>query len=475
VFRSSVGSLAARVRSGELSAPQLLEAHIRRIERVNPLLNALVEPRFEHARKEAAGIADRLQQGEELPLAGVPFVVKETVAVAGMPHTAGSMLRGDRIADKHAVAVQRLMDAGAIVMGLTNTSELGFWPQSSNRLHGATRNPWDLDRSAAGASGAAAALVSSGCAPFAIGSDWVGSNMISAGLCGVFAHKPTGGAVPVTGVLPLQPGRSRRYTVVGPLTRSASDLNLVMRTMAGPDPSDPSSIPMRWDEPRTDWTWRRVLVCDALGQFGNRPSRDVRRALRLTARLLQQGGADVEVWRPGQFARAGEIWLSMIHEGYGLHHTFAATLSEGQRLSLVMEAVRTVAGRSRYTPPTLGMVALERLTKGSYARIQRFCAEGRRLRERMNNMLAGGGVLLMPAWPEVAPKHGSWLHDPRHMLYAALLNVLELPASTAPVAIGRRELPVGIMMVGAQGEDETTISAAMAVERATGAWSPVEV
>lgn len=468
----SASRIAAAVSSSEVSARQVVEAHIRRIERMNPQLNALVAHRFASAFADSDAVTDRLSAGEELPLAGVPFVAKETIAVDGLPHSAGSLVRSHQVAEAHAVAVQRLVDAGAVPIGVSNTSELGFGYSDRNLVYGGSRNPWNLQHVAGGSSGADAALVASGCAAFALSSDWTGSIMTSAGLCGVFGHKPTGGAVPTTGMLPRLSGRSRRYLVGGAMTRSAADLALVMGTIAGQHPSDQSSIPGWIERPvDVDWTWRRVLVCETLGEFGNRPSREVRRGVRTAADALKAAGADVDVWRPTQFARAGEIWLSMMHEGFGLTHSFAETLGGGRRISLLLELVRAVAGRNKYTPSALAMVMLERMTKGSYAQIQHFCAEGRRLRERINDMLRDGGVLVMPAWPDAAPKAGGLPSDPRHMLFSALLNVLELPASTAPVGRSRSGLPLAVMLVGAQGNDAATIAAAHTVEEKSGGWT----
>ncbi len=168
----SASRIAAAVRGNELTARQVVEAHIRRVERMNPDLNALVSPRFARALAEADGVGERVAAGEILPMAGVPFVTKETIAVDGMPHSAGSLVRSHQLAESNAVAVQRLVDAGAIPIGVSNTSELGFGYSDRNLVYGGSRNPWNLQHAAGGSSGADAALVASGCATFALSSDW---------------------------------------------------------------------------------------------------------------------------------------------------------------------------------------------------------------------------------------------------------------------------------------------------------------
>jgi len=464
--------LARHIAAGDVSAYDAVCAHIARIERVNPSLNALVADRFDHAIAEARLADEAFARGEPVgPLHGVPFTVKETLAVNGLPHTAGSASRTAVHATHDATSVARLMGAGAIPLGVSNTSELGLWVETDNRVWGRTNNPWDPRRTAGGSSGGDAALVAASGTPIALADDSVGSNRIPAAFCGVFAHKPTGGLVPLTGRYPVVYGKARRYTTVGPITRTADDLAPLLELLRGADGIDRGVLPIEVGSPAdVDFTWKRVVICEDPGMPGVTPSREVRRAVRRAAELLEDRGAEVEEWRPRQFRHAADIWLSLHHEAWGMNHSFRDVLAEGDRLFLPLEFLRLATGRSRHTMPTLGLALTERFTRGAIARIQRFCAEGRRLRTRLNTVLGEGGVMLMPAWPTTAPKHGRTLRHPKHVVYAAIHNVLELPVTTVPMGLGRDGLPLGVQVVGAHGGDAVTIAAAQVLEAGAGGW-----
>src|SRR5581483_1848409 len=184
----------------------------------------------------------RSQPAADLPpLLGVPFTVKETIALQGMPQSAGLLARRAYRSPGTAPAVTRLLDAGAIALGVTNTSELTLWIESENRVYGRTNNPYDPSRAAGGSSGGEGAAVGSCGSPFGVGSDIAGSIRVPALFCGVFGHKPSPGVLPNAGMYPPTPGEAARMLQVGPLTRRAEDLMPLLRLMSGPDQDDPYS------------------------------------------------------------------------------------------------------------------------------------------------------------------------------------------------------------------------------------------
>jgi fatty acid amide hydrolase 2 len=199
--RSAV-DLAASIRARELSARQVVDAHIALIEARNPEVNALIATRFDEARAEADAadklLGSRRGRKDPPPLLGVPCTIKESFGLAGMPQTSGSIARKDVVATQSATAVQRLVDAGAICLGVTNTSELTLWIESENRVWGRTNNAYDPDRTAGGSSGGEGASIGSGFAPIGLGTDFGGSIRLPAFFNGVFGHKPTGCLVPHT-------------------------------------------------------------------------------------------------------------------------------------------------------------------------------------------------------------------------------------------------------------------------------------
>lgn len=461
VLRLSAGELAARIRDGRYRPSDVLETHIRRLLFANPLLNALVGPNFERARSLAAE-ADRLQTsgGELPPLFGVPFAVPESLALSGCSHTSGSRFRSARYAEEDATAVTRLIEAGAIPIGVANTSELAFWIETNNPVFGKTGNPWDTARGTGGSAGGVAALIASNCVTFGLGIDMVGSLRVAGHFCGVFAHKPTGGRVPLSGMEPLPDGRMRRYTGLGPLARSAQDLQLILDIIAGPDGVDKATLefPER-DEREWDPMWKRVVVCDDFGVPGVRVHPQVRQAIKEAAELLHEQGAEVEVWRPRQLHESFWIWMALVHEGYGLTWHFADRITGESEEHWVRELMRAPLGRSRVSAPVLAMALTEKMTKGSFLRIQRLAAEGRRLRERLSTVLNNGGVMLTPAFGAPAVKHGRTMLKARSISHTAIFNTLELPCSVVPMGVYKK-LPVGVQIIADHGRDDVAIAAA---------------
>jgi fatty acid amide hydrolase 2 len=267
VTERSASDLARAIRGGELSAREVVEAHAWRLHRCQPRTNALAKDRFGQALEEA-DVADELLAGaspdQELPpFLGVPCTIKESIAVAGMPNCAGLVTRRDVLAEETAPAAQRMLDAGFIALGVTNTSELTMWIESDNRVYGRTRNAYDPHRIAGGSSGGEGAAVGSGGAPVGLGSDIGGSIRLPAFFNGVFGHKPSPGLVPNTGQFPSTEGEAARMLTMGPLARRAEDLMPVVRLISGPDGRDLRCEERELGEPGdVELTGRRVLVSD---------------------------------------------------------------------------------------------------------------------------------------------------------------------------------------------------------------------
>ena len=240
-------TLARSIRNRDVSAVEAVAACVSRVERVNPALNAVVTLDAERALARARDCDLRLAAGEYAgPLAGVPALLKDCHETAGMRTTAGSPLLRNYVPAHDGVVARRLREAGAIILGKTNVSELLTDLQTTNPIFGRTNNPWNLDRTPGGSSGGAAAAVAAGLAPLDIGSDIGGSIRVPAHCCGVFGLKPTELRVPNAGHIPDLPGYVRTTRVmncIGPLARSLDDLELALRVIAGPDASDPDVPP----------------------------------------------------------------------------------------------------------------------------------------------------------------------------------------------------------------------------------------
>jgi amidase len=232
----SAKKLAAAIRRGTVSSLELLDHYIERMERLNPQINAIIATDLDGARKRARAADRALARGKVLgPLHGVPMTVKESFSWAGLPTTWGvPMFRDNRFA-RNAVAVDRLLAAGAVVFGKTNVPiYLGDW-QSYNDIYGTTNNPWDQGRSPGGSSGGSAAALASGMTGLELGSDIGGSVRVPAHFCGVYAHKPTHGLCPGRGHMLVELESTADIAVIGPLARSAEDLATALSIIAGPD------------------------------------------------------------------------------------------------------------------------------------------------------------------------------------------------------------------------------------------------
>ena len=239
ITERSATDLARAIRTGELTSREVVEAHIERLEQAQPHTRAIARDRFDAALQDADAADERVAGGGELPpLLGVPCTIKESIQLAGMPNCAGLVERKDFICETSSPAAERLLTAGAIPLGVTNTSELTMWIESENRVYGRTRNAYDKTRIAGGSSGGEGAAVGSGGAPFGLGSDIGGSIRLPAFFNGVFGHKPSPGTVPNTGQFPSTEGDAARLLTMGPITRRAEDLMPVLRLIAGPDGQD---------------------------------------------------------------------------------------------------------------------------------------------------------------------------------------------------------------------------------------------
>ena len=239
LFFSDATELAERIRTKDVSPVEVVQAHLDRIDSVNPVINAVVVQN-DSALDQARVAEQAVLNGDSLgPLHGVPFSVKEVFDTEGIRSTRGSLLYADRVPEADATAVRRLKEAGAVIIGKTNCPEFALAAETANDLFGRTLNPWNLDRTSGGSSGGEAAAISAGLSPLGIGTDLGGSNRLPSHYCNVVGYKPTHGLIPLTGSWPEI--MSRRMHV-GPIARSVRDIALSLVVMSGPDHIDPYAL-----------------------------------------------------------------------------------------------------------------------------------------------------------------------------------------------------------------------------------------
>ncbi len=452
--------LAAALRAGEISARAAVDAHIARIEHVNPKLNALVADRFAEARLEADAADRALARGAPGALLGVPCTIKEFLATTGMPHTAGLPARRGVRATHDADAVARLRAAGAIVLGVTNGPEGGLWSETTNPVYGRTENPWRRGHTPGGSSGGEAALIAAGGSPLGLGSDIGGSVRIPAAFCGIAAHKPTGGLVSTEGHHPAHPSKA---LCVGPMGRSVADLALALRVLAGPDgpDGDPARVPP---------DALVVLVPDEAERHASRP---VAAALHRAAEGMRAAGAEVRRITLPDLDRAFWIWAAVLAASEG--PTYDEILFAGERTALLPELARASVGASGHSRPPLVVAASERLSTA--LRLVDPAAMLRRrdaLANDLAELLDARTVLLLPTMPRTAPRHGGMFLRFADSGWCGLFNVLELPATSVPAGRSRAGLPIGMQVVAGSGLDHVALAGAMALEAVFGGWQRAE-
>jgi fatty acid amide hydrolase 2 len=458
--------LARRIRKRELSPVEVVDAHIARIEQVNPRINALVADRFELARAEAREKQEA--KGHVPPLHGVPCTIKEFFAVEGLPQTGGLLKRRSVRATADATAVRRLREAGAIVLGVSNVPEGGLWMETYNVVYGRTHNPWDLKRTPGGSSGGEGALVASGCSPFGLGSDIGGSIRIPAAFCGVAGHKPSGRMVPNTGQFPPALGTAGRFLSSGPLARRVEDLMPILRVLAGPDGQDDVTVP--WDLGDPGQVDLRDVTVVALPHNGRvRVRLEVQDAVRNAAAALAERGAKVKEVPLPRLRHAFEIWAAMLSDATGEHYD--AILGQGEPMSPWRELLKMPAGRSSYSFAALVLAAADTLTAKLPASFTRkFLEHGKALRSELEEALGPNGVLLHPPYSRPAPRHRDAWRTPFDAACTAVFNVMESPVTVVPTGLSARGLPLAVQVVGLPGRDHVTIAVASALEEAFGGW-----
>jgi Asp-tRNA(Asn)/Glu-tRNA(Gln) amidotransferase A subunit family amidase len=472
--RRSATALARAIRGREVSSREVVEAHIEMCERRQPRTNAIAVERFDAARAEADAADARIASDghQELPpLLGVPCTIKESYALAGMPNCAGLVARRGHRAQTTAPTVQRLLDAGAIPLGLTNVSELTLWCESENRVYGRTNNPYDPSRAAGGSSGGEGAAIGSGASPFGLGSDIGGSIRIPAFFCGVFGHKPSVGVVPHTGTYPLPHGESKRMLGFGPLARCGEDLMPLLAILAGPDGVDPlvTDEPRLGDPARVSLDGLRVLIGESA--FLQPIDRELLAARERAAGALAAAGARLERVRLPKMRLIGEAFMATLSDGG--NESVEEILAEAGAEPLTLR--RALRRGGPHTTPVKVFAVLERANRLSpQSRVGRAIEWGREYAREIAETI-GEGVLLHPPFAYVAPRHGRTygrLHAPQPM---AVFNLAGVPVTQVPLGLGSRGLPLGVQVAAAPGNDHVSIAVAMELERVFGGWVPPDL
>jgi amidase len=469
---STATALLARLRAGEVSSCELLEQHIARVQEVDGQINAVVVRSFDAARARAREADAARARGEDWgPLHGLPMTVKESFDLPGTATCWGFPQYRDNIAQLPAVAVQRLLDAGAVIFGKTNVPvALGDW-QSFNPVYGTTHNPWDLARTPGGSSGGASAALATGMTPLELGSDIGASIRNPAHYCGVYGHKPTWGVVPMEGhQLPgVRCIDSLDIAVAGPLARSAVDLQLAMQVLTTPlQQFGPLGwTPAQWrSRPQTPQQCRVAIVFD---DDEARVDHSIQARLHALADFLRSQGLTVlEDHRPVDSAQSHRVYMHLLRSATGAwldDETFARFQSLARHSDPAQDTVRERTWRG------------STLTHRDWVEFDQQRAV---LRAQWRHYFESVDLLITPVatspaflhqhqgerWERMLKVNGQDQPHTDSLFWAGYPGVVGLPATAIPIGQSPEGLPVGAQIIGDSLADPLCLQMAQWLETA---------
>jgi amidase len=458
VIFSSASEIARRIRAREISAVEVMKMHFARIDQVNPSLNAVVT-RCDHIALERAKEADAaLAKGKTLgPLHGVPITIKDAFDTAGVRSTGGTKGLANYIPSTNATAVHRLLAAGAILIGKTNTPELTLFYDTDNLLFGETFNPYDLSLSPGGSSGGATAIVAAGGSPMDLGSDTGGSIRLPAHFCGVAGIKPTAGRVPRTGLIVPGGVPVDSLTQVGPIARFVEDLTLVLPIISGVDWKDCSVVPMPLEDPKTvKIKDLRVAFYTDIGDVEASP--DILAVVQDCAQVLAEHGAKVtETFPPGVeqskalfgriFGTDGGAWIRRILERLGTKELYPSL---------------------KWTDKT------ENASEATASAFTALLEDWDQFRRGMLGFLKDYDVILAPVHPHTALPHGELTSRERRQgfSFSQTYNLTGWPSVVVRAGASEQGLPIGIQVVARPWQEHVALAAARRIEEVLGGWQP---
>jgi amidase len=460
LWRYGATQLAQMIATGTTSAVEVLEAHLDRVQQVNPHLNAIVRVLADEAHEAATAADHAVAAGVPLgPFHGVPITVKENIDLRGTPTTQGIALLAEAVADRDAPVVERMRSAGAIPFARTNLPDLGLRIHTDSQLHGLTRNPWNPALTAGGSSGGEASALAAGMSPFGIGNDIGGSLRNPAHCCGISSIKPTTGVVPMATVIPPLDRMisSQLMLAEGPMARRVADVRAGLLVMAGMDRRDPNSLAVVLTPPALDRPLRVAVLPEPPGG-GTDP--DIATVIRQAADHLAAAGHQVSEATPPQYEESLQLWAALL---------MADLRAQRELLDMVLgESGRQILDNLDVKVPPMGaseVLNLHPLRFGIMRAWSEFFGEY--------------DVVITPTWAKRAFPHGADLSaefgDQLLETFRPVLpaNLLGLPAAVVPggVAAG---MPVGVQVIGDRFSDLVVLHAAEQIEAAVGTLTPID-
>ncbi|CAH1400816.1 unnamed protein product [Nezara viridula] len=477
----SAKKLAEKIKAKDLRCVDVVEAYINRIKDVQPYINSVVQDRFEEALKEARAVDELVENSlvSELnnkPLLGVPLTVKETIAVKGMSNNAARSRVKERKAERDAQVIESLREAGAIPLLVSNTPELCLYIETSNPRYGTTNNPYDLRRTVGGSSGGEVSLLASAASVIGVGSDIGGSLRIPAFFCGVFGHKPTPGYVPNDGHVPTSTDPMwDYYFTLGPLTRYAEDLPLMLENMI----TEKSKVgKLRLDE---DVDVSKLKIYFMYGEGPNSilqtvPNVECVRAIGLAISTLRDKyQCQVEEIKLTEFQDS--VFLnSQILQMSGIENVYQTNDDKPDDwgwVRMVEVILRKLLFRSSASMSCILFGPLKKLLDLTPENVRGLVRQKvTKIQTTVTDLLGNDAVLLYPSFSEEAPMHNRLCSKILDISYLSIFNVLGMPVTQCPVGMTREGIPIGIQIAATPHHDRLSLAVARALERELGGWTP---
>lgn len=477
IYTLSATKLAKKIRQREITSYEVVQAYVTRIKQVNPFLNAVVDERFFAAIFEAKDHDEQLKAGKfdietlekEKPLYGVPITVKECCAVKGCSHTSGTLPRKGIKADHDAEVVEMLRNAGAIPLCVTNTPEMCAGFDSNNLLYGRTCNPYDTRFSPGGSSGGEGALLGAGASVIGVGSDLAGSIRVPAFLNGVFGHKPTSGLISNIGHLPYTEDKYFQKTLtIGPMTRYAEDLGLLMRVMTLKCNRD-----LRLDVP-VDLKQMKIYYRQNLDRtFGALPMLpEIETCVLKAANHFARYGIRAEKlpieWPTTIIEIAITGYLNMKEPPQLL---IDANNLKNRKNSSV-EMMKALFGLSQYTKQMiLYAIPLETHFPFTDSEVSQYTKLADEIRQKLLDLLGDNGVFIYPTYRNSLMSQLVTC-EISTIAYCAIFNIMNFPAVHVPMGLNREGMPIGVQVIAAPYQDRLCLAVAKELEMAFGGWVP---
>lgn len=464
LFNEPLERITTALKERHISAKDLTRFSMNRISQINPHLNAITQDCFEMAQSFAAEADADLARGSagDKPLLGLPFVVSANIGIAGMRQDMGTWSLHGRRAEKTATVIERLIKAGAIPLALGNIAELGLGSETANPIYGRTGNPWRKFRSPGGSNGGVASLVAANACAFGIANDFAASLRVPAAFCGLYGHKPSRGVVPLTGQFPFfQPEDEiswRAYDCIGPMSRHAQDLRLLLDVMSGACAQDPMSMTGTRQNFFGSFVNQKIAIMSNPRVDGARSvGPGIRLAIRKAGQIMQEAGANLVDIHEDLFFEAADLWRHAVYRA--VEGKFRQIYGGGKARKSKLELFKVFVGQGDHSMSGCMQMFSEEF-QIDIQKMRSLDSDIARLRKKLDKIFDESLILIAPTVPRRTPRHFFSISNPADTALSSMMNILGLPATTAPMGVSGDGLPVAVQLIAATGHDAMTIEAA---------------